>query len=98
MRTNHYLNPQWTYGTPSDADSWNSIARLSNMSALAEKYKGQIDVPLMKSIMSIPLAEGGPCHNLTRYQIVAVPEDMTLHIYLPYRREWVELHMSEHFR
>ncbi len=96
MRTNHYVNPQWTYSIPSDTDSWNSITRLSNMAALAGRYKGRIDVPLMKSIMSTSIADGGPCHNLTRYQIVAVPEKLTLHIYLPYRAEWVELNMSDY--
>lgn len=36
----------------------------------------------------------GPCHGLTRYQIVAVPEDMTLHIFLPYCQKWVEFNLK----
>lgn len=98
MRTNHYVNSQWQYAAPSDADSWNSITRLSNMTAQAAKYKGRIDVRQMKSIMSTSIADGGPCHDLTRYQIVAVPEELALHIYLPYRAEWVELKMSEYLK
>lgn len=36
---------------------------------------------------------GRPCHGPTRYRIVAVPEDMTLHIFLPYCHKWVELNL-----
>ncbi len=38
-------------------------------------------------------SDGGPCHGPTRYRIVAVPEDMTLHIFLPYCHKWVELNL-----
>lgn len=94
MRTNHYVNPHWNYPTPTDSESWNSITRLCNMTALAEKYKGLIDVPTMKTIMSTTIEDGGPCHGLTRYRIVAVPEDMTLHIFLPYCQKWVEFNLK----
>ena len=95
VRTNHYTCPLWPYATPSDKDSWNSVTRLSNMTAQAERHKGQIDVPMMKSIMSATIANGGPCHDLTRYRIVAVPGELTLHIFLPYLDRWVELHLFQ---
>ena len=95
LRTNHYVNRQWTYCVPSDSESWNSITRLCNMTAQAEKFKGHIDVPTMKAIMSTSIENGGPCHGLTRYQIVAVPEDLTLHIHVPCCRKWVELKLFQ---
>ena len=97
VRTNHYRCPLWPYAEPSDGESWNSVTRLSNLAAQAAKHKGEIDVPLMKSIMSTSIADGGPCHDLTRYRIVAVPGELTMHIYLPYRNGWSQIHMADYF-
>lgn len=74
-----------------------SITRRNNLSGKAEEYKGRIDVEKMKEIMSTSLEDGGPMHTLTRYQIVAVPEDLILHINIPSNGKWVELRMSEYF-
>lgn len=97
VSTNHYVNAGWPFAEPEDEASWNSITRRRNLIRKAEEYKGCIDVERMKEIMSTPLEEGGPMHSLTRYQIVAVPEDLTLHIHIPSIGKWVELDMREYF-
>lgn len=95
ISTNHYVNDGWSFSTPDDENSWNSIRRRSNLEKMALQYKGAIDVERMKAIMSTSLEEGGPQHSLTRYQIVAVPEDLILHIHFPYNGKWVTLDMKE---
>lgn len=97
INTNHYVNGEWTYAEPTDETSWNSITRRNNLSGKAEEHKGRIDVEKMKEIMSTSLEDGGPMHTLTRYQIVAVPEDLILHINIPSNGKWVELRMNEYF-
>ena len=95
--TNHYVNDDWPFNTPSDETSWNSIIRRRNIAFKAEQSKGNIGVEEMKEIMSTSLEDGGPKHHLTRYQIVAVPEDMLLYINIPSNGKWVELDMKEFF-
>ena len=94
ISTNHYVNGEWPYAVPIDATSWNSISRHNNLSSRAKENKGCIDVEKMKEIMSTSLEDGGPMHDLTRYQIVAVPEDMILHINIPSNGKWIEQKMS----
>ena len=78
ISTNHYVNPEWSFAVPTDKTSWNSISRRCNLAGKAEEYKGRIDVEKMKEIMSTPMEAGGPMHSLTRYQIVAVPDERFL--------------------
>lgn len=97
VSTNHYVNECWDFSAPSDADSWNSITRRCNLLNLADRFKGGIDVDRMKEIMSTSLENGGPLHTPTRYQIVAVPEDMTLHVRASNNSKWVEIDMAGYF-
>lgn len=39
MSTNHYVHPDWEFAVPTDADSWNSLARRANIAARAEEYR-----------------------------------------------------------
>lgn len=94
--TNHYVSPQWDFPTPEDHESWNSITRRCNLLERAEEFKGDIGVSRMKAIMGRTIVDGGPWHHLTRYQIIAVPEDMTLHINIPCNGDWAELDMSRY--
>lgn len=98
ISTNHYVNGDWPYAVPTDADSWNSLTRRCNLQACAISHKGAMGVEEMKAIMSASLSEGGPLHEFTRYHIVAVPEDMTLHVKVPGRTGWVEFQMSKYFK
>lgn len=97
VSTNHYVNREWNYAVPSDESSWNSIARRANLLEMAKRNKGGIDVETMEKIMSTPLEDGGPFHNLTRYQIVAVPADYLLYIYVPSVGHWSEISLKKFF-
>lgn len=97
ISTNHYVNDGWTFTVPSDADSWNSITRRRNLAEMAMQNKGHIDADKMMAIMSTPIENGGPKHNLTRYQMIAVPEDMTLYIYVPCIGKWTKVSLGEYF-
>ena len=98
VSTNHYVNDGWGFPIPGDAESWNSITRRSNLLDMAERHKGSIDVEMMKEIMSTSIEDGGPAHFLTRYQIVAVPENMSLNIFVPCVGDWVEVDLEEYFK
>lgn len=95
VSTNHYSNPEWGFPIPAEDSCWNSGKRRANLLKYAGEHKGAIGVPQMKEIMSTPISEGGPFHDLTRYQIVAVPSEMTLHIKVPYNAEWMEISMKD---
>lgn len=97
ISTNHYVNDGWPFAVPTDENSWNSVTRRNNLISRAEEYKGSIDVERMKAIMCTSMEDGGPKHSPTRYQIVAVPENMILHIRIPSNGKWVELKMREYF-
>lgn len=97
VSTNHYVNGEWPYAVPTDESSWNSITRRANLLEMAEKHKGNIDVETMESILSASLEDGGPHHALTRYQIVAVPADYTLHIHVPGIADWAEVNLQKFF-
>lgn len=96
ISTNHYANPEWESPVPEDADSWNSISRRDNLLHSAEKYKGSIDLARIKEMISTPIEKGGAYHDLTRYQIVAIPSTLTLHIKLPINEDWVEINLSRY--
>ncbi|MCQ2137656.1 MAG: C45 family autoproteolytic acyltransferase/hydrolase [Bacteroidales bacterium] len=95
---NHYVNGGWPFVCPTNEDSWNSITRRCNLVNLAETYKGGIDVERMKEIISTPIAEGGPKHDLLRYQIVTVPEDLVMHIKLPCNGRWSAIDMKKYLK
>lgn len=97
VSTNHYVNDTWAFPTPSDEQSWCSLTRRCNLLAMAEAHRGRLDTEIMKRIISTPIADGGPRHEATRYQIVAVPEDMTLHIRLPHNEYWAEINLGKYF-
>ena len=97
VATNHYVHDTWAFRVPSDEESWMSITRRCGLLDRGRKFKGAIGVEKMKEIMSTPLEEGGPFNANTRYQIVAVPEDLTLHVNFPYNGKWAEIDMKEYF-
>ena len=94
---NHYVNPAWKFPETDDAHSWNSLSRYRNILDMAERNKGEIGVERMKELMSESIENGGPRHKFTRYQIVAVPEELCLHICLPCYGRWSEIRMGEMF-
>lgn len=97
ISTNHYVNDEWRFPVPNDACSWNSITRRCNLAARAHSLKGTIDVETMKRIMCTPIEDGGPSHSLTRYRIIAVPEELTMYIYVPYLDRWTKINLTDSF-
>jgi len=80
VSTNYYLNTEWDFPVPSDADSWNAISRRENLLKLLEYKKGSVDVAAMQAIIATPFEEGGAMLDLTVYQLVVVPETLELWI------------------
>ena len=80
VSTNYYLNTEWDFPVPSDADSWNAISRRENLLKLLEDKKGSVDVAAMQAIIATPFEEGGAMLDLTVYQLVVVPETLELWI------------------
>lgn len=97
VSTNHYVNKEWDYATPTDGSSWNSITRRENLLRMSEVHAGNIDAGKMEEIMSTPVKDGGPFHDLTRYQIVAVPADYTMYVYIPCVGNWSEVNLKKYF-
>ena len=80
VSTNYFLNPEWDFPVPSDADSWNAITRRENLLKLLESKKGSVDVSVMQDIIATPFEDGGAMLDLTVYQLVVVPETFELWI------------------
>ena len=80
VSTNYFLNPEWDFPVPSDADSWNAISRRENLLKLIEAKKGSVDVSVMQDIIATPFEDGGAMLDLTVYQLVVVPETFELWI------------------
>ena len=94
--TNHYVNPEWEYPVPTDETSWNALTRRDNLIALCEAEKGSIDVPAMQRIIDTAEQDGGARNELTVYQIVAVPETLTLWVRVIHSPEpaWEKIELS----
>lgn len=80
VSTNYFLNPEWDFPVPSDADSWNAISRRENLLKLLDSKKGSVDVSVMQDIIATPFEEGGAMLDLTVYQLIVVPETFELWI------------------
>lgn len=80
VSTNHYINKEWQYPTPSDDASWRSLTRNSNLRTCANAQRGRINVQEMQRIMDMPIDSGGPFCEYTRYQLVVVPSEKRIWI------------------
>lgn len=97
VNTNHYVHQEWKYDLPSNHDSWDSITRRTNLLEAALTYKGSMTIEKMQSLMSTTIEEGGPFSINTRYQLVYVPEDMSLFINTPALTDpWVEIKLAKY--
>ena len=98
VSTNHYNNPDWDLAEPTDETSWESFTRRSNLISLCEGMKGEIGAEEMKTIISVPLEEGGAMNELTVYQIVAQPESRTLWVRSVGSEEWAEIDLNSYWQ
>lgn len=93
VMTNHYVSDSWNFPAITDEESWASFTRRKDMMAMAEKYKGHIDVARMQQIMQTPMSEHGPKHTATVYQLVYEPKTMHLWMHIEGANDWQEVDM-----
>ena len=94
VSTNYYVNPDWLFATPSDANSWEGLTRRRNLITLSENSKGRIDAGRMQEIIETPVEKGGAMNELTMYQIVVVPETKMLWLQVVGGPEWTQIDLS----
>jgi hypothetical protein len=95
--TNHFVDPAWKIPQPSDdkKEGW-TVKRRDNLLALAEKYRGQLDVEKMKQVMDTIIENGGATVSTdTIYQIIAVPQDLTLWLNAPGNFNWQKIDLNK---
>lgn len=98
VSTNHFMNDQWGFETPTDAASWESLTRRQNLTNLANADKGQIDAQKMMEIMNTKLEDGGATNDMTVYQLVAEPESLTIWLKITGAADWTEIDMSNYLK
>jgi len=94
VSTNYYVNPDWLFATPSDAASWQGLTRRSNLIALCEASKGQIDDRKMLEIIGTALEDGGAMNELTVFQMVMIPETGRLWLRVIGGAGWTQIDLS----
>ena len=94
VSTNYYVNSDWLFAVPSDAASWEGLTRRSNLIALCEAAKGEVDAQRMMKIIETPIEEGGAQNELTVYQLVVVPETLTLWLRVIGGTDWIRIDLA----
>ena len=94
VSTNYFVNPDWLFATPSDAASWEGLTRRSNLIALCEASKGQIDDRKMLEIIGTALEDGGAMNELTVFQMVMIPETGMLWLRVIGGSGWTQIDLS----
>ena len=90
VATNHFVDKSWGIYEPDPEN--NTIERRENLLSLGQQHKGKFSVDIMKKILDTPVTEGGVTFPaLTIYQIIAVPEELTVLIKLPGIQDWTEI-------
>lgn len=97
VMTNHYVSEDWDFAKPDDEQSWGSLTRCANLTALAEQNRGVLDAACMCAIMQTPIDKGGPCHECTVYQLVFEPQTMTLWMQVAGVTTWQRVDMKKIF-
>ena len=94
VSTNYFVNPDWLFAMPSDAASWEGLTRRSNLIALCEASKGQIDDRKMLEIVGTALEDGGAMNELTVFQMVMIPETRILWLRVIGGADWTQIDLS----
>jgi hypothetical protein len=101
VATNHFVDPSWGIPPPDvtgpDVDF--SVQRRVNLLALGEENKGGFDPEVMMETISTPLEDGGAFRapNLTSYELVAVPAELTIWVRVPEYQDWVKIDLGQYF-
>lgn len=111
IATNHFLEPTWdiepvwdvqtqpdAIAAHDSAQMENSVMRLDNLTALAEKNKGKFNADVMKEIYDVPISEGGATQpDSSIYQFVTVPAELQLWVKALDYQDWVLVDLGELF-
>ncbi|MBN2169163.1 MAG: hypothetical protein JW738_07955 [Actinobacteria bacterium] len=99
VATNHFADPAWEIPPPSEDPDF-SVQRRENLLAMGEKYKGRFDAKKMMEVISTPVEDGGAFRapNLTSFEIVAVPAELTIWVRVPEVQDWVGIDLGALFR
>jgi len=70
------------------------------MLALGEKDKGQFDAKKMKEVLDTTIGKDGgfTIPDMTIYQIIAVPAELTLWVKVPDQFDWQEVDLKKLFK
>jgi hypothetical protein len=95
VATNHFTEPSWGLPRPDDEKFFLTRTRRQNLLNLAEHFKGSIDLPRMKKILDTRIEDLGATSDSTVYQIIAVPDSMTLSLKAPETVEWTDVPVGD---
>lgn len=96
--TNDFVDPSWKLKPPYDAAD-KSVQRRENLLKLGEKNKGKITAHKMMEILDTSFADGGATWpKRTAYQVVAVPEKLTLWLKLRDYQDWTKIELGEYIK
>ncbi len=94
VSTNHYVNPDWLFRTPSDESCLMGLTRRANLIERCEETKGKNNVERMREIIEKTVEEGGAMNKLTVYQMVVVPESRMLWLRVTGGEGWLPIDLS----
>ncbi len=97
VSTNYYVNNEWSFAVPTDAQSWEGITRRNNLIKLCKMNKGKLDEKSMMEIIDKTVDEGGAKNNLTVYQLVVVPKTKTLWLQITGGSKWTQIDLDSFF-
>lgn len=100
VATNHFVDPSWGIAPPApETDVDFTVKRRENLLALGEQNKGKFTPEVMMKVISTPLEDGGAFRapNLTSYEIVAQPAELTMWVRVPEYQDWVKIDLKPYF-
>lgn len=100
--TNHFVDPYWGENETvmSLRDDLHTIERRHNLLDWGNRYKGNVTEDTVKQMISTPLENGGVLFDnpaVTAYEIVAVPQNLTMAVRIPGVQEWTDIDLNRYF-
>ncbi|MEG1884577.1 MAG: hypothetical protein RR224_12820, partial [Clostridia bacterium] len=84
----------WEFATPTDEESWMSLTRRKNLIDQCTQSKGAIDAARMMEIIGTSKEDGGSMNEFTVYQMVVIPETLTLWLRVTDATPWTEIDLG----
>ncbi len=92
--SNHFTEFSWGLPRPDDKAHWMTRTRRQNLLTLAKHLKGTIDARTMKKMMDTRIEDLGATTDMTRYQLVVVPERYEMWFKIPDVQDWTAIDMK----